>query len=242
MRAVLFDLDDTLFDHRYSSRAGLARLQAAHPCLARWPSGEIEQAHSSILEEQHARVVRGEVSVDQARRERFRRLFADAGETLGDEEIADVASQYRDEYLAARRPISGATALLARLKPYARIGVVTNNVVSEQIAKIQHCGLEPFIDVLVASEEAGVAKPDPEIFRLAVERLGCAPEETLMVGDSWEMDILGAQAAGLERIWFNPHNRPCPDASLAVEIRSLEPTESIARLLLGTSDLMLESG
>jgi FMN phosphatase YigB (HAD superfamily) len=86
----------------------------------------------------------------------------------------------------------------------------------------------------VISEEVGVTKPDPRIFGIALDRLGQRPESTVMVGDAWGTDIVGAHAAGLHAVWFNRFGAPSPDPSVA-EIHALEPTHSIASFVVSPS-------
>jgi HAD superfamily hydrolase (TIGR01549 family) len=229
---LLFDLDDTLFDHRHSSRCGLDAIWREYPYFAAVTPDEFERRHSEILEELHARVLRAELTMDQARVERFGRLFDGVGHTPIEDTVHLAASRYRQVYIESRQPVPGAVSLLAWLRPFVRIAIITNNIVAEQVEKLEACGMTAFVDVLVASEEAGVSKPDPAIFEIALGRLGCSPEEALMIGDSWSADILGARAAGLSCVWFNRLGVPCPDSTLARELRSLEPAEEVGRFLL----------
>ena len=115
--AVLFDLDDTLFDHRESARAALRAVHAAH--AAAFDFDEFERHHSHYLEEMHLEVLAGRVGLDDARRERFRRVFRALGVALGDEPTDVVATAYRDGYMIARRPLAGAADLLAAIRPHA---------------------------------------------------------------------------------------------------------------------------
>ena len=160
--------------------------------------------------------------LDAARIERFRRLYDAAGFAADDGLATATAAAYRQAYLDARRPIDGAIDLLAALKPLARIGVVTNNLVAEQREKLRHCGLDQHVDELIASEEAGVSKPDPRIFELALKRLHCPADQAVMVGDSWANDVLGARGAGIRAMWFNLAGEDPPDASVPV-LRTLDP-------------------
>ena len=152
-----------------------------------------------------------------------------------DAESQAAARCYRDAYDAAYRPVPGSIELLQRVKAERRIGIVTNHVVSEQVKKIATIGVEPFVDELVVSEEVGVAKPDARVFEAALSRLGGTPDEAVMIGDSWSSDIVGATGLGIRAIWLNRYDRPCPDSSLATEIRSLEPVDDIADLILSPS-------
>jgi YjjG family noncanonical pyrimidine nucleotidase len=228
--AVLFDLDDTLFDHAHCARTALDVIRGSHSCFTAIDLDELNRSHSTILEALHGDVAIGRVSLDNARAERFRRLFRIAGVEADDGLSAGTASAYRQAYLDARRAVDGAAALLDALHGRARIAIVTNNLVAEQREKLRHCGLDRYVDVLMASEEAGVSKPDPQIFRLALERLGCEADAAVMVGDSWPNDIVGAQAAGIRAIWFNPAGDAPLDPSVPV-LRALVPVEAALRVI-----------
>jgi putative hydrolase of the HAD superfamily len=231
-RAVLFDLDDTLFDHRNSARAALAGVHRTH-------AGDVdfdlfEQHHMHHLEVLHQEVLAGRLSIDDARRERFRRIFREVGRTLDAAAVEAVASAYRRGYMAGRRVLEGAVELVQAVRPHARIAVVTNNLADEQRDKLAFCGLTALVDELIVSEEAGTAKPDPAIFALALHRLDTAPGAAVMFGDSWAADIAGAAAAGIRAVWFNPTGKPRPAEPADVEeVRSLVPVEPLLHLLLG---------
>jgi len=231
-RAVLFDLDDTLFDHHRSARAALAGVHAEFASAVAFD--DFERHHIRFLEEMHIEVLAGRVPLDDARRERFRRVFAALGLAIDEGTTDAVASAYRDGYMVARRATDGAAALLAALKPRARVAIVTNNLLEEQQNKLEYCGLASFVDALVASEDVGVSKPDPAIFRIALDRLGASSREAVMMGDSWHADIAGAHAAGIRAVWFNPQRQPRPLPHYEVEeMHSLTPATEIAARLLG---------
>jgi putative hydrolase of the HAD superfamily len=228
VRAVLFDLDDTLFDHRLCARTALSELHGAHPPLQTRPFAEFERMHAVFLEELHHRVLIGELSLEVARQERFRRLFQAVGASADDEVIERAAATYRAGYQRMRQPVTGAARLLGLVRTRARVGVVSNNLLDEQRDKLRHCGLDTFVDALVVSEEAGVSKPDPAIFEIALGRLQSTPCEAVMVGDSWAADVIGALSADIRPIWFNPLGKPAPDpdANVAV-LRTLDPDEAL---------------
>lgn len=232
-RAVLFDLDDTLFDHHRSAGAALRRV---HEYFA--PSvtfDAFERHHMQYLEEMHIEVLAGRIEMNEARRERFRRVFRALGLTLAEDQTDAVAMAYRTGYLAARRAMDGAIELLTAVHARTRIGIVSNNLLDEQVEKLQHCRMDRFIDVLVVSEEAGIAKPEPGIFQIALDRLGIRADETVMVGDSWANDIVGARRAGIRGVWFNPRRLAKPEAGAAVdEIAALTPVETVMPILFGS--------
>jgi HAD superfamily hydrolase (TIGR01549 family) len=224
VQAVLFDLDDTLFDHAGCARHALAAVQGCHESLSAQSFEALERTHAGFLEQLHTDVMLGRVPLEAARRERFRRLLTACGAAATDELATRLAAAYRDAYRDARRAVAGAAALLAGIKPRARVGIVSNNLLDEQQEKLRACALDGFIDALVVSEEVGVSKPDPAIFRVALERLACAPEDAVMVGDSWSADIAGARAAGIRAVWFNPRRVPAPGDTRAIsQLYSFEP-------------------
>jgi YjjG family noncanonical pyrimidine nucleotidase len=231
-RAVLFDLDDTLFDHRHGARQALAAVRESHSALACVDPVELEHRHAEILDGLHLRVLAGEIGLDAARVERFRRLFESAGVPADVSLVRQAASTYRERYMRSWREVPGATALLCALRPRARLGIVSNNLTREQQDKLRFCGFDAHLDVVVISEEAGAWKPDAAIFRLALERIGVNAEEAVMIGDAWHADISGARAAGLRTIWFNPSGRPRPEPWADVEeIRALEPASDVMSVI-----------
>lgn len=233
MRAFLFDLDDTLFDHRHATRIALDAIRSRLPPLSSLALDLLEEQHAQVLEEFHQRVLAGEMDVDRARLERFRRLVSQQRGTIDDEVLAAGAQAYRRAYVEARRAVAGAVDVLEALRPYGRIAVISNNVEAEQVAKMAACGIDRHIDALVVSEAVGVTKPNPAIFLIALERLGARANEAIMIGDSWSADIEGARAAGIRAIWYNPLARPCPDpAALAAEIAAWEPAADAVRRIL----------
>ena len=228
--AVLLDLDDTLFDHWACTRAALADLRERFPVLALLPAAAVEAEHRRLLEELHLRVLAGSMTVDQARVERFRQLLAFAGASADADAAGNAAAAYRTAYLAHWRPVDGALELLGALHGRVLTGILTNNVASEQRQKIAACGFGPLLDAVIISEEAGVTKPDPRIFRMALDQLGCQAGETVMIGDAWGTDIEGARAAGVRPVWFNRFGAASPDPSVT-EIHSLAPLSSVLSVL-----------
>jgi HAD superfamily hydrolase (TIGR01549 family) len=233
IHAVLFDLDDTLFDHRGCARDALSAVQRAHEILQSLPFDALERAHAAFLEQLHGEVMLGRVPLETARIERFRRLLQASGVSADRETASQLASIYRDTYKGRRRAVAGARELMAAIKRRARVGIVSNNLLDEQQEKLRICELEPLVDALVVSEEAGVSKPDPAIFHLALDRVGATAEESVMVGDSWVADIEGARATGIRAIWFNPTGAAAPDSSIDVEqLTAFEPADEIAKIIL----------
>jgi putative hydrolase of the HAD superfamily len=231
LQLILFDLDDTLIDHQHSRRCGLLALQHASPLLARIPLETLIAEHERQLTASYDRVLDGTVSMTANRRERFQRMFVHCGVEMPEVEAEQAMECYRRAYEAQRRAVPGVPSLLAYLKPRVRIGVVTNGLVAMQQEKLLTCKLDGLVDFLLASEEAGLKKPDPHFFLLALAKGKARREETVVIGDSWTLDILGASQAGIRSLWLNRGQAPCPDASLTTELTAFEPLERVVEAL-----------
>jgi len=232
IRAVLFDLDDTLFDHQYCSRTALGTVRSMHDAFGRLDLSELEAEHSRILEAIHAEVMVGRIPLDVARVERFRQLYEAAGVQADQSLATRTALAYRDAYIEARQPIVGAGDVLRAVRSRAKVGIISNNLLAEQREKLRHCRLEDSYDALIVSEEFGVSKPDPKLFEIALSRLACDAAEAVMIGDSWAADVLGAIASGIRPVWFNRNGVPAPDPTLRVaEIRSFDDVDDVLRTI-----------
>ncbi len=230
--AILFDLDDTLFDHRRAAGVAMGALHAAHaPDL---PFDTFAQQHAEVLETFHTRFLAGELTLDQARVARMQALFARFGRVLDAATAERVASLYREQHQSNRSLVPGAIELLRSVHGHCRLGIVTNNSTAEQWEKLRALDIADSFDAVVISEEAGVTKPDQRIFALALDRLGVTAQESVFIGDSWTNDIAGAVNAGMAAVWLN-HNGKLSDTSNSVapdhiRAQSLLMNEQIAEV------------
>jgi HAD superfamily hydrolase (TIGR01549 family) len=233
LRAVLFDLDDTLFDHARATHVALGTLRDVDPALGRWSIDELERRHRIVLEAWHQEVLAGRASIDQARMARFAELVSQAGGDGTESRAAALASRYRSLYETAWYTVAGARPLLEALAGRGlRLAVVTNNVRREQQLKLARCGLTSLVEALVTSEEVGVQKPDPRIFQTALDQVGVSAPDAIMVGDAWATDIEGARRAGVRPVWLNRFGGLSPDPSVS-ELRSFEPLAEALAAIVG---------
>ncbi|MGV9265334.1 HAD family hydrolase [Kitasatospora sp. NPDC003701] len=130
--------------------------------------------------------------------------------------------------------IPGVPAALAALREAGwTIGVVTNGCTDIQRAKLARTGLLPAVDTVCVSQEAGVRKPAPEIFRLAAARLGrTLTPDAWMVGNNPATDVQGAHAAGIRSIWITPAPPPRLPASHPTPTHTAPDTPTATTLLL----------
>jgi len=109
--------------------------------------------------------------------------------------------------------VSGVTEVLQALQPCYRLILATNApasgaaLVREALARV---GLEGYFQAAFTARELGVRKPEPAFFQAILRELDCAPHDTVMVGDEYPVDVVGAKEAGLRAVWFNPQAAFCP--------------------------------
>ena len=237
LEAVLFDLDDTLVDARGSWRAGFAEaiadLHAAEPALRALGGPEaIYDRHFRRYTEAAHRAAGGGEWEERFTLEAFERLLA---EHLRPDPA--LAARLADRYRAAApRHVAihpDAIETLEAAGARYRLGLVTNGLSHIQRPKIERFDLERRLEVVVVSGEAGVQKPDPAIFAIALDALGVEAGAAVYIGDNPYHDVAGAHAAGLAAIWVNrgdwrvDADTPAPD----LEVRELR--EAWAYLGLG---------
>ena len=201
IRFVYFDLDDTLLDHRAAERAALADCCAAfadhfdgHDLAA---VQETYHQYNAPLWTQYAA---GEIGREDVQRLRFERLCASLGLGLDARELGEA---YMARYARHWRWTAGAEAAFEAIAARFPVGLLTNGFAEAQHAKLDRFpALRERAVAIVVSEEVGVMKPHPRIFRHATERAGVEPGAILYVGDSLRSDVEGGRAAGWQVAWF----------------------------------------
>ena len=111
------------------------------------------------------------------------------------------------------KPYTGVSSLLEDLKSRYKLGVIANQSLGTE-DRLKAYGIHHYFDAIVSSAEAGVEKPDPEIFRIALEKAGCLPQEAYMVGDRLDNDIEPAASLGMHTIWVKQGAFAYGDAAL----------------------------
>ena len=221
IRAVLFDLDDTLFAHRAAVDAGVVAHLQANGHIVADPAATAATWHD--LEEHHyTRYLRGEVDFLEQRRHRARDLMRRFGAELADADADAWFTAYLGSYRAGwtlHEDTLRCLDELARRIPGVRFGIVTNGELEFQTSKLDAVVLSERMQTVIASGDVGVRKPDAAIFTRACERLGVRPDEAAMIGDRLRTDAIGAARAGLTGVWLDRHgSRPVDgDAAEAAE-------------------------
>ncbi|HEY3004020.1 MAG TPA: HAD family hydrolase [Kribbellaceae bacterium] len=200
LRAVVFDLDDTLFDHTGSATAavsGWVRALGGTPTaglLAGWFA--IEQTHFDAW-------LAGRVTHQEQRRLRLRDFLPLIGVPVpvGDAALDASYDVFLDWYERSWRAFDDARPALEVARSNGlRVGVLTNGSTAQQHAKLDRIGLADLVDVVRTSEDLGAGKPAPRAYLETCAALGAEPAETVMIGDNPELDVRAARAAGLSAV------------------------------------------
>ena len=187
----------------------------------------LKEVSHTLLEEAHQRLLNGEISLGEARRIRWKKFLEKFGQ-LQNYDPHEFSKVYVKAYYDSERIIAGAIELLTALKKEYSLGIISNNLLDEQLGKLRRLGISDYFDFFAVSEEVGAAKPDRRIFEVALDRGKVNADEAVYIADSWEIDIVGSLNAGIRPVWLNRKGLVSKDISVA-EISSFEPVENVLR-------------
>jgi putative hydrolase of the HAD superfamily len=200
---VLFDIDDTLIDHTSAVDSGVHALYAELGAASA-PS-VFREAWVAAMREHFPRYLRGELTYEEQRRARLRQTI---DPHLSDADADDLFQHYFRAYRAAWSLFPDVLPCLAALSAHT-LGIISNGNGIEQRAKLASTGIADRFQMMFISADCGHAKPDSEIFRLAC-RATCV-QDAIYVGDVYEIDAIGARAAGLTGVWLDRQSSRGPD-------------------------------
>jgi len=201
--AFIIDADNTLFDFNKSEREALRQALRANG-YSSVPEDTCERYHD-INDELWKRFEQGGVSQDELRIERFRRLLSSLPPAQGRQYSPDpeqIGKRYIEVLSNKGYLLPHARVVLQRMSARVPLLLLSNGIASVQRRRIAQSGIGPYFRDILISAEVELAKPDPAIFALAIERLGCDKRQILCVGDSPSSDIRGGRSAGLDTCWF----------------------------------------
>ncbi len=211
LRAVLLDAGGTLIHMPTSREEILQRL-----CRDLGLSITLEQAAAASLASERY-YVRNYLGYDGDQGEFWRRYHGEALMHLGIEDPTGEKAAYISYGFGAAElwsPFEDAPDVCSRLRSMGLSLGVVSNAPTSLTDWLARTGLLPLFDTVVISQAVGIEKPDPRIFQMALQRLGVPPEGALFVGDLYEVDVLGARAAGITGILIDRNGtneaRDCP--------------------------------
>ncbi|MER6673558.1 HAD family hydrolase [Streptomyces sp. NPDC000983] len=206
IRAVVWDVDDTIFDYTTADRSGMRAHLAAEGLLE--AHGGVDAALDRWREctERHwTRFSAGETSFEGQRRDRVRAFL---GEPLSDTEAERWFLRYMGHYEAAWALFPDVLPALDLLAAGHRHAVLSNSSLTVQDRKLRVLGVRDRFEAVLCAAELGVSKPEAGAFLAACAALELAPHEVAYVGDHPEIDGRGAADAGLLSVWIDRGTAP----------------------------------
>lgn len=229
-RAIFFDLDDTLHGYHNCSCRALAEVYNIIHAQYGVPIKELEENYSVILRKaQQLAFVDGRSRYEYIT-ERFSNLLKSVG-VDNPHLVSDLFQIYSDSLKQNMIAYPDAESTLCVLHSSYSLYLTTEGPGDAQRKVIEHLGLRSYFADLFISGELKKPKATGELFSAALEKSGCKAEESVVVGDSYERDVLGAMKAGMKGIWVNRKKAPLPQDSVAPYAQIEELSEILPILL-----------
>ena len=221
-KAIFFDNDDTLMDFQNCNRNAIALLLDEYGYLHPDRYDQYEEINLQCWRA----LEKGEMTQNQVKYIRFEHFFERYSIPRDSKKAAE-----RFAVLLGQQSIllPDTEDTLRQISEKLPIVIVTNGIAAIQRARFEHSPVKKYASSIIISEEVGIAKPDPEIFRIACESVHVKANEVLMVGDGLESDIHGANNAGIDVCWFNPNKKMLPQGiHVEYEITNIKECVDIA--------------
>ena len=218
---IFFDLDHTLWDFEANSFATFNQILSEHNFP--FETATFMEAYSPINHAFWKLYRENKITTEELRFIRLQKTFEAIKQPQKAEMINALSNAYINQLSTNTHIFEGTIELLEYLKPKYRLHIITNGFENVQQKKIANAGLAHYFEVVLTAEKAGVKKPHPTIFEQAFSMAQTSASNSLMIGDSYEADIAGAIALGMQAIQFNSHNEPwhdhCPMVDFLEEIQ-----------------------
>ncbi|RNC89265.1 MAG: noncanonical pyrimidine nucleotidase, YjjG family [Allomuricauda sp.] len=219
---VFFDLDHTLWDFEKNSALTFKKILIDHKVNVK-----LDDFLTAYVPINHAywKLYRDEkVTKQELRYQRLRKTFDEVGVKVNDLIIDQLSDAYIEHLSSYNNLFPYAQEILGYLSPNYRLHIITNGFQEIQDKKLKKSNIYGYFDQIVNSEQAGVKKPHPQIFEMALQKAKCEAKSALMIGDNLEADIIGARAIGFHALHFNSNQEPaheiCPMITSLDEIKS----------------------
>jgi putative hydrolase of the HAD superfamily len=202
---IFWDLDHTIWDYSTNARLTIFELYEKHSVHEKTEHGpdifhKTYCKHNDLAWENYSKGI-----IDKAilRQRRFKDTFSELGmEPEGVYHIFE--TEFVEICPTKGHLIPGALEALKHFYLHFHQHIITNGFKETQAVKMQTSGINHFFKTLTNSEDAGVQKPHPDIFKIALQSAGASIENSVMIGDNYEADILGAYNLGIKCVFYNP--------------------------------------
>jgi putative hydrolase of the HAD superfamily len=225
---IFFDLDHTLWDFDANAKDTLHQLHLDLK-LAERGVNDFDLFHQNYLihnEKLWARYRKGFIKQDELRLKRMWLTLLDF--KIADNDLAKEMGDLFLQFLPTRTILFPHTIeILTYLKDKGySLHLITNGFEKTQHSKLDSCGLNAFFEHVITSEGSNSLKPEKEIFEFAMQKAGALVEESIMIGDALDIDILGAMNVGMDQVHVN-YNRVEQHLKPTYTVRHLMELENI---------------
>ena len=224
LKHVFFDLDHTLWDFERNSAKTfkhIFQLNNIGVDIAKFLK------HYESINFEYWRLYRvDKVTKEALRYGRLKDSFDAINYTISDEMIDKLSEDYITFLATYNHVFEGTFKLLDYLKPKYQLHIITNGFEEVQNRKIENSNMTSYFNQIITSEQVGVKKPNPRVFEYALQKANAKPEESIMIGDSFEADIQGAMNCGIDAIFFNEQKKKVEE-----EIKSVTSLLEIKKYL-----------
>lgn len=204
IKHIFFDLDHTLWDFDKNSNLTFVQLFKEHQIQLKLEDFLVEYVPINF---HYWKLYREErVSKEDLRYGRLKDAFDALDYTVEDSLIDQLSEDYIKFLPFNNHLFDGAMELLEYLSFKYELHIITNGFEEVQNLKLQKSGIEKYFNKIITSEAVGVKKPNPKVFKYALELANAIPENSIMIGDNLEADIIGALNCGITSIHFNLEN------------------------------------
>jgi putative hydrolase of the HAD superfamily len=215
IKHVFFDLDHTLWDFEVNSKK--AYIKVFNNASIRIDVNKFLNYYR-IINLRYWKLYREDkVTKEELRYGRLKETFDLLKYNVSNEEINFIANDYLNILPLYNQLLDGTHELLSNLHAKYQLHIITNGFSQVQHIKLEKSGIEKYFDKVITSEMVGAKKPSPKIFEFAIEMANANIRESVMIGDNWEADIMGAKSFGMNVIYCNFDNSDLDSAIPSLE-------------------------
>ena len=210
IKHIFFDLDHTLWDFETNSNLAFKKIFTKHGLAV-----DLEKFFNyySAINRNYWKLFRQEkIGKETLRYGRLKDTFELIKFEAGNDLINKLSQDYIEFLPHNNHLIEVTNELLKYLYPKYKMHIITNGFTEVQHRKLINSGIKSYFDEIITSERVGFKKPNPKIFKYALELIGSTPDQAIMIGDNWEADIMGAKKLGIDVIYCNFNKEPVSDS------------------------------
>lgn len=214
IKHIFFDLDHTLWDFEKNSAKTFEHIFSLNDMII-----DVQKFlnYYSIINRDYWRLFRNDkVSKEDLRYGRLKDTFDKIKHPISDDIIDKLSEDYIEHLSSFNYLFEGVFEILDYLKPKYQMHIITNGFSEVQNQKLTNSKIDSYFKNIITSEEVGVKKPNPIIFEHALNTVSAKISESVMIGDNWEADIMGAKNYGMSAIFCNFENQSVDESVLSI--------------------------